>query len=142
MLVQRNGHIAPYHDTYRDAFSPAYCYAVSAEKKLLIERYRQRIENGLGIFETPPAGEEFCVSSDSVIRAASKLIGSKRFRRIVFAMIRKAKKITVAQATERFKHKYSTAVLQYFFDWCVKNKLLLFDETVYRKKKKTFYYMR
>jgi hypothetical protein len=134
MLVEQNGHILPCRISYDDLSRHENCYAESYEKMLLIEQYRHRIENGQGIFEDPPLDEEPLLEIDESI------LHDKKFRRTIFAVIRKMKKATLAQVRERLNYKYTQTVLQYFFDYCVENKLLFIREVQNRNKQKICYY--
>jgi hypothetical protein len=68
------------------------------------------------------------------------ILHNKKFRRTVFAMIRRAKRATVSQIVGRYKYKYSKAVLQYFLDWCVDHRLLFLKEVIHQNHQKTCYY--
>jgi hypothetical protein len=137
MLVEHNGRLFPYNNTYRSLRGSKCCCAESDEKTLLIAQYRRRVENGLGIFEEIPSDEkpflDLADFDDSILQ-------DKKFRRTVFGIIRKLKRATTTQVRQRLKNKYSDVVLQYFFDWCVEHRLLFVKEITHQNKQKTCYY--
>jgi hypothetical protein len=116
------------------------CYAYSCEKTLLIHKYRQRIEDGLGIFEKPPENELPLEETDSILEDEISILTDKKFKRAVFAFIRKFKKVTLLHVRRSIKMKYSIAALRYFFDWCVEHQLLYEEEVVHQSKQKICYY--